>query len=208
MQRPLEVEISEQKHQGVLLVVTGPSGSGKDTVIAKLLETHTTAKRVITTTTRAKREGESEGHPYHFISKSDFEQKIAAGDFFEWVEFRGALYGTESEALLPLLEKGTDLIWKIEAKGIKNIKEKITQSIPRSVFIFITASEVETMKERVREAEGESHMDERWNESLVIWERKQYEDCDYLVVNENGSLEKTVKTVESLLIAKRCEIIR
>lgn len=203
----IESEIASQHRRGVLLVLTGPTAAGKDTVIAKLAEKDPSLVKITTTTSRKMREGESEGHPYHFVSREEFERLIAEGAFFEWVEFRGELYGTQKKTLLDALDLGVTVIWKIETKGVKNIQEKIKQMVPRVVFVFITGESVEEMKERVLKAEGEAGAKIRWNESLVIWELKQYMDCDYLLVNRHNKLDQAVTELEALLQAKRLEII-
>src|SRR5579884_3545818 len=119
--KPLSDEIAEQQRRTVLLVLTGPSGAGKDTVIAELVRNNPQMGRVITTTTRQMREGESEGSPYHFISREKFEQLIAEDAFLEWVEFRGELYGTQKQTFPDTMQSGNDVIWKIEMKGVKNM---------------------------------------------------------------------------------------
>lgn len=206
-QLPILEEVEKQKKRGILLVLTGPSGSGKDTVLAKLQDRSSQFVKIVTTTSRPMRDKESEGHPYHFVSRSHFEELIAEGAFFEWVEFRGELYGTQKKTLTDALEQGADVIWKIEAKGVKNIKDKIKQMVPRVVFVFLTTNSIEMMRERVRSDEGEEGAKTRFNEALVVWEMKQYEDCDYLVVNNDHDLESTVEKIEAILEAKRLEIL-
>ncbi len=203
----IDSEISSQHRRGVLLVLTGPTAAGKDTVIAKLAEQDQSLVKIVTTTSRKMREGESEGHPYHFVSRDEFERLIAEGAFFEWVEFRGELYGTQKKTLLDALDLGVTVVWKIETKGVKNIQEKIKQMVPRVVFVFITGESIEEMKERVLKAEGEDGAKVRWNESLVIWELKQYMDCDYLLVNRHNKLDDAVKELQAILLAKRLEIL-
>jgi guanylate kinase len=200
-------EVEEQKKRGVLLVLTGPSGSGKDTVLAKLQEQDPSLIKIITTTSRSPREGEAEGSPYYFVSRERFEQLIAEEAFFEWVEFRSELYGTQKKTLQEALSTGNDVIWRIEAKGVKNIKEKIKQMVPRSVFVFLIAENIEDMHTRVVKAEGVQGAQKRWNEPLVIWEARQFKDCDYLVVNADGKLDETVSSIRSIIQAKRRETL-
>lgn len=201
----VDQESADQKKRGVLLVLTGPTGSGKDTLFQKLQEHDPLIIKIITTTSRQPREQESEGNPYNFLNREDFERKIVEDAFFEWVEFRGELYGTQKKTLMDALEKGVDVIWRIEAKGVKNIKQKVKQMVDRSVFVFLTAP-VEILKNRVMKDEGDQKFTTRWNESLVLWEREQYDDCDYLVFNQQDNLKEAVKQVLSIIEAKRIEI--
>lgn len=205
MEERINKELRNQKGRGVLLVLTGPTGAGKDTIFAQLMEQNPKIVKITTTSSRDKREGESEGNPYYFIPRSKFEQMIANGEFFEWVEFRGHLYGTQKQTLEKALKTGEDIIWHIDAKGIKNIKEKVKEMVDRSVFVFLTAPTVNTLKDRVKKDE-EHLMHHRWNEPLVLWEMEQFDDCDYLVINEDGKLDQTLERVKAIIEAKRQEI--
>jgi guanylate kinase len=204
---PIDREILDQSHRSVLLVLTGPTAAGKDSLIAQLVKHDPSLVKITTTTSREKREGESEGHPYHFKSRDEFEKLIAEGAFFEWVEFRGELYGTQKKTLMDTLAQGVTVIWKIETKGVKNVQDKIRLMVPRVVFVYLAGESVEEMRQRVMESEGEAGAKVRWNESLVIWELKQFTDCDYLVINKHGKLSDAVSDIEALLRAKRLQII-
>lgn len=204
---PIESEILEQTSRSLLLILTGPTAAGKDSLIGRLAQHDQSIVKITTTTSRTMRPGESEGHPYHFISRSEFERLIAEEAFFEWVEFRGELYGTQEKTLVDALSQGVTVIWKIETKGVKNIQEKIRQMVPRVLFVYLTGESIDEMKKRVMNIEGEEGAKIRWNESLVIWELKQYTDCDYLVVNRHDQLDQAVADIESLLRAKRLQIL-
>jgi guanylate kinase len=196
----------DQKQRGVLLILTGPTGSGKDTVFYKLQERDPRIIKIITTTSRPMRQNERPGDPYHFLSKEVFEKKIGEKAFFEWVEFRGAYMGTQKRTLEEALASGKDVVWRIDTKGVKNIKEKVKAMTNRVVFVFLTAP-IGILEQRVLRDEGELGFPHRWNESLVKWEMEQYDDCNYLLVNEEGKLDQTVDNVLSIMQAKRFEIL-
>lgn len=198
-------EIHDQQHRGVLLVLTGPTGAGKDTLLDKILLEHPNAIKIVTTTTRAPRAHESEGHPYHFVSREDFEHNIGIGEFFEWVEFRGELYGTTKSALEDALKTNKDVVWRIDMKGVKNIKAKVQKMTKRAVFVFLTAPTMEDLERRVKMAEPVGS--NRWKPDLVAWEMHQYDDCEYLVVNTDDQLHTAVENVLAIMETKRCEII-
>lgn len=207
MKRTIQEEIQDQNQRNVLVILSGPTASGKDTVLQEIVKNNPKSTRVITTTSRQKRDGEEEGKPYFFIERTDFENKIANHEFFEWVEFRGQLYGTQKKTLEDALASGNDVYWKIEAKGVKNIKDKVKHMTNRSVFIYLAASDIHTLEERVRHDEQGIQTD-RWNPALATWEMEQYDDCDYLVVNDNGNLADSVKKITDIIEAKRLEIIK
>lgn len=202
--KTLAEEVEDQKRRGVLLVLTGPTGSGKDTILNQLKQTNPSMVKIITTTTRQMRVGESEGNPYYFLSRDDFAKKIEERTFFEWEEIRGELYGTQKKTLTDALASGQDVIWRIDTRGVKNTKEKLKNLVDRVVFVFLTAPEA-VLLERVKRDEGEKYQ-HRWNESLVKWEIEQFDDCDYLVYNREGELKKTIDNVFAIMQAKRLEL--
>jgi guanylate kinase len=204
MKHSLPEEIELQRNRNVLLVLTGPTGSGKDTVLSELHKKNPSIVKIITTTSRKKRHEDFARDQYYFFDRSEFEQRIANHEFFEWVEFRGELYGTQKKTLEEALASGHDVIWRMDARGVKNIKEKVKAMVSRVVFVFLDAP-ISTLEERVKHDEGSGFM-HRWNEPLVKWELEQYDDCDYLVINEQEKLEETVMKVRSIMDAKRLEI--
>lgn len=206
MKHSIQEEISEQRNRSVFLILTGPSGAGKDTVLPRLQKELSNVARIVTTTSRPMRPGEEEGNPYHFVTRDEFEKRIANHEFFEWVEFRGNLYGTQKDEIEKALQSNSDVILKIETKGVKNIKDKVREMTKRSVFVFITTNDIKTLEERVKKSDNGDDKN-RWNEALVTWEMEQYDDCDYLLPNENGDLDETVRKIKGIVETKRLEII-
>ena len=127
-------EIIKSKERGSLIVISGPSGSGKGTVIQKYLEEHKKDTWLsISCTSRDMRPGDEEGQTYFFISKEDFLNKIDKGEFLEYANYNGNYYGTPKEHIEEKLAKGIDVILEIEVQGALKVKEKL----PETICIFI-----------------------------------------------------------------------
>ena len=208
--RPFAEEIAAQKKRGVLTILTGPTCAGKDTVMKKLLEKRPNLTRMITTNSRPMRPGEAEGTDYHFVSREDFEKLISEDAFVEWVEYLGHFKGGQRVHLEEALKSGKDVIWRIDVRGVKNIRAKIEDMMedPDSpvqsvVFIFLAPPDLETLDRRMK-ARGTEN-EQVWAEGLNLakWELEQYDDCDYLVVNEDTKLEEAVGVIESIIEANR-----
>lgn len=205
MKKTIFQEIKEQEKRNVLLLLTGPTGSGKDAIFNSLLKDDPSIIKIITTTSRSMRTNEKEGNPYYFVNREKFEKLISEGAFFEWVEFRGQLYGTQKKTLTNALSKKVDVIWHIEAKGIKNIKNKVKEMVENSAFVYLTTKSIDVLINRVAKDEGDK-IKTRWNESLVKWEMEQYDDCDYLVVNQDGKLSEAIAEIKAIIKTKKLEI--
>jgi guanylate kinase len=146
------------ENKGIMLVVSGPAGSGKGTVNAKLLAREDFAFSV-SATTRAARPGEVDGVNYHFITKEEFERRIENGDMLEYTEYCGNYYGTPRKEAEEVLRAGKNLILEIEVEGAVNVKKKF----PDAVLFFVTAPSVEELRSRLigRNTETEEVIKER-----------------------------------------------
>lgn len=178
-----------------IFIISGPSGAGEDSIINGLQKKFS-IERIITTTTREMRAGESQGNPYWFISREEFIMRRDAGEFVEWAEqYNGNLYGvtkTEIERVKSIGKIGT---WKIEWKGVITAK-KLFPEIPA---IFITVSDLKTLEERIRKRDNVS--DEYIKERMEYTkEWMQHADIyDYTVVNEDGKLEEVIEQVAEII---------
>ena len=177
-----------------IVIISGPSGAGEDSIIEKLAE-KMPLERVITTTTRAMRPGESEGHPYHFITAQDFESKIKENKFFEYAqEYNANWYGVTFEELKRVEESRKVGVWKIEYKGVQKAKE----IMPNILAIFINAP-LEVLKSRIKRRDNASdeYVAERMKYTI---EWLKYRDIyDHEVENEEGKLDRAVDEVESII---------
>ncbi len=131
---------------GKLIVLTGPSGVGKGTLLKSLLENHPEIYLSISATTRSPRPGEVHGQNYYFLTKSQFTEMIAAGEFLEWAEFAGNYYGTPRKAVVEQIAKDKIVLLEIEVKGARQVR----QSFPEALQIFILPPSVEELEKRIR----------------------------------------------------------
>ena len=192
----------KQKKQGQLIVVSGPSGAGKDTIVGKVIEKNDKIWLSVSATSRKPRAGEKEGVNYFFLEKEDFEKKIEEGYFLEYAEYAGNYYGTPKEIIIEKLEKGYDVILVIEIQGAMKIKELV----PEALFIFIMPpSEKELLKRlKNRKTEEKEKIVERFN--IAYKEINEVTKYNYVVVNDE--LEEAVDKVESIIKAEKCRVDR
>ncbi len=178
-----------------VVIISGPSGAGEDSIIEGLRK-HGNVNRVITTSTREMRPGESDGSPYYFISKEAFEEKIAHGEMIEWAkQYNGNLYGVtraELERVNALPGVGA---WKIEYQGVISAKKLF----PEIKSIFIMADSLDVLAERIRKRGNvsEAFIQERM-EYTKEWLKHQ-DIYDYRVINHQGKLDEAIDEVVAIL---------
>lgn len=132
--------------QGRLIVLTGPSGVGKGTLMQALLRRHPELYYSVSVTTRSPRLGEINGKSYYFISRNKFEQLVAQGEFLEWAEFAGNYYGTPREAVLDHIRSGKLVVLEIELEGARQIRA----TFPSALNIFILPPSFPELEKRIR----------------------------------------------------------
>jgi guanylate kinase len=145
---PIQSGATTREHlpAGRLIVLTGPSGVGKGTLMRSLLQRHPELYYSVSVTTRSPRPGEINGKNYYFISRSKFEQLVAQGEFLEWAEFAGNYYGTPREAVLNKVKSGQLVILEIELEGARQIR----CSFPGALSIFILPPSLAELEKRIR----------------------------------------------------------
>ncbi|HHE46042.1 MAG TPA: hypothetical protein ENL05_01715 [Candidatus Moranbacteria bacterium] len=179
-----------------IFIISGPSGVGEDSVISGLKK-YFDMERIITTTTRPKRAGETQGNPYYFISQKEFKKKIENGLMAEYAqEYNHNFYGVTKEEL-ERVDKSQKLgIWKIEYTGVMTAKKKF----PGIKSIYLTVSSPEILRKRILKRdpfESEVYLRERM-EYTREW-MKHENIYDYKVVNEEGKLDKTIKKIADII---------
>lgn len=188
--------------KGLLIVISGPSGSGKDAVIEKLLEMDNNIVQSISATTRLPRVGEIEGKDYFFISEKDFCKAIAENKLMEYTKYCENYYGTFESFVENSIENGKDVILKIEVDGAEQIKIKCNESIR----IFILPPSMEVLKKRLynRGTETAESLKKRLDRALN--EINSSFKYDYIVVNDD--MEKCAKNIYSIVSAEKLKTER
>ena len=179
-----------------LFILSGPSGSGQDSIIVGL-RSHFEIERVITTTTRAMRPGESQGQPYYFISAEEFQQKIKAGEFVEYAqEYNDHFYGVTKSELERVTNSGKVGIWKIEYKGVIAVKKMF----PGIIAILSNAPSLAVLEKRIRERDkgaSEEYIQERMDYTKEWLKHKDI--YDFEVMNEEGKLDEAIAKTAQII---------
>lgn len=183
---------------GLLVVVSGPSGCGKGTVLKQLIENDEHVFYSVSATTRSPRVGEVDGVHYYFISKEQFEEKIASGGMLEYASYVGNYYGTPKQAVEEKCAAGYDVILEIEVQGAMQLREKC----PNAVFVFIIPPSMEELEHRLvnRQTETQEVIQNRLNTART--ELKFAPKYDYIVVNQ--TVEQAVSDIRAILQAEKC----
>ena len=169
---------------GLLIVISGPSGVGKDTIIERLLTMDGNLRYSVSFTTRPKRDYEIDGVHYSFVSKPKFEELIGRGELLEWAEYNGYYYGTSRSRVEKLQRQGLDVILKIEVRGAEQVREKR----PDGVFVFIAPPSMEELLKRREERGSDTEKDIEERQRLARWEMSFAQYYDYVVTNEDAEV--------------------
>ena len=193
----------KEKQTGNLIVISGPSGAGKDTVVKKLLETNKKIELSVSMTTRAPRKGEKEGVDYYYVSNEEFQKQIDKGNFLEYANVFGSnYYGTPKDKVLNNIKKGIDIILVIDIQGAIKVKE----AMPESIFIFIMPPSMKELKKRLIERDTESG--EKILERFKTAYKEINEATKYNYVVINDQVAKAAKKIEAIIEAEKCRVDR
>ena len=187
------------KHRdGILFVVSAPSGAGKTTLCKGITEALENLTHSISYTTRKPRPGETDGRDYYFVTADRFRDMVQAGDFAEYAEVHANLYGTSKRVLADMIREGVDVILDIDTQGARQIKSHFTTA----VFVFIMPPSMAILEERLRNRKSDREDEIRKRMRRAVDEIRDYGLYDYIVVNRD--FERALSELRSIVVAERC----
>lgn len=186
----------------VLVVISGPSGVGKDATIQAMQRRNTPFYFVVTATTRPRRPTEVDGVDYHFVSMGEFAEMIENGELLEYAIVYGDYKGIPKKHVRSALASGKDVIMRIDVQGAATIRKLI----PNAVTIFLTAESEEELVRRLHERKTESEEKLKMRVATARQELKRFIEFDYVVVNRENELEETVNQVLSIITAEKSKV--
>jgi len=182
---------------GRLFILSAPSGAGKTSLVAALLEKLPRLEVSVSHTTRAPRPGEEDAVNYHFVSPAEFQQLVEEGVFFESAQVFGNYYGTSQRAVEERMAAGVDVILEIDWQGAQQVRKKL----PEAISIFILPPSQGALRERLlsRGQDSEAVVENRMQQAIS--EMSHYPEYDYLLINDDFS--QTLKELEAIFMAQR-----
>ncbi len=186
----------------LLIVISGPSGVGKDAVLTKMKESGFPLEYIVTVTTRSQRDNEKNNVDYHFISTERFQEMTERKEFLEWANVYGNWYGVPKEPVKQALDNRQDVIIKVDIQGVANIKK----ILPQAVFIFLVSSSMEELTLRLKQRHTESAFDLALRIKTAEEEIKQLPLFDYIVINKQNQIDLAVSDIKAIITAEKCRI--
>lgn len=193
---------SKLTNQPLLVVLSGPSGAGKDAVIAKLKDSDFPIERVVTVTTRPRRAIESDSVDYHFVSPEEFQKMIRGKKLLEWATVYGNWYGVPKEAVKQALERGQDVMLRTDVQGAATIKK----TMPQAILIFLMPASMEELDTRLKQRHTESLLDLAVRTRIAEEEIKKLPLFDYVVFNRQDKIDSAVADIKAILRAEKCRV--
>jgi guanylate kinase len=194
--------VLRSKKVPLLVVLSGPSGAGKDAVLSRMRELGLLFHYTVTATTRPKRAGEKEGTDYCFLPEAEFQRMLQGGALLESAKVYSHWYGVPKQQVKQALDEGKDVILKIDVQGAATIRKLL----PEAVLIFLTLPGIEDYEQRLRQRKTESDAELKVRLGRVSEEMKSLPLFDYLVLNNQGELDAAVANIRAIVAAEKCRV--
>ena len=198
----------ENSHQSsrpptpLLIVLSGPSGAGKDALLTRLKESGYPLEYITTLTTRAQRAQEKDNVDYHFISSGKFQNMIKNNELLEWANVYGNWYGVPKQPIKEALERGRDIIVKVDTQGATTIKNML----PEAVFIFLIPPSREELVQRLTQRQTELPFDLALRIKTAQSEVEQLPLFDYIIFSNQGEINSAVAQIKAIITAEKCRV--
>ena len=192
----------KQRQRGLLFVVSGPSGVGKDATITCLRQQGFPIHFIVTATTRPPRPGEVHGVDYFFLSEQEYDALLARHEFLEHATVYGYRYGVPKQQVREALGRGQDVIMRIDVQGAATIRKLA----PQAVFIFLCPSSVDELEQRLCDRGTETPESLARKLAMIPREMAEWPKFDYVVLNPNNALEDAVEHIKAIILAERCRV--
>ena len=186
----------------LLIVISGPSGVGKDTVLQRLKDRRTPIHFVVTATTRPARPGEVHGKDYLFVSNDEFAEMIERGELLEYAIVYNDYKGIPKQQVRDALASGQDVVLRLDVQGAQTVRSLV----PDALLIFLTAASEPELEERLRERKTETPEGLKLRIATARQEMKRIREFDYVVVNPDYELDQTVDTLLAIIEAEHCRV--
>jgi len=186
----------------LLIILSGPSGVGKDAVLARIKASGYALEYIVTLTTRRQRVKERDKVDYHFVSMEQFQKMIARNELLEWANVYGNLYGVPRQPVKQALDRGQDTIVKVDIQGATTIKKLL----PQAVFIFLMPPSMEELISRLKQRHTESLFNLDLRIKTAEQEIKQLPLFDYVVTNRQDEIDLAVLDIKSIITAEKCRV--
>jgi len=190
------------RSRGLLFIVSAPSGAGKTTLVERLVEQTTHLKMSRSYTSRRAREGETDGVDYNFVSRERFEAMIAAGEFLEWAEVFGNLYGTSAADTERMLAEGNDVVLVIDVQGARKVRSRGIET----TAIFVMPPSMDVLEQRLRGRSKDTEEAIQRRLEVARGEVAAFVDYEFVVVNDE--LTAAVDRLRSIVVAQRSRLRR
>jgi guanylate kinase len=186
----------------LLIVISGPSGAGKDVLLKRMKEKGLPFHFVVTTTDRPPRHGEVHGTDYMFVSTEEFERMIARGELLEHANVYGQHKGISKAQVQQALHSGKDVLMRVDVQGAATVR----QIVPDALLIFLSSESEEALKARLASRGTETEKTLRTRLETAAGELQRLPEFDYLVINHTDQLDQAVEDVRAIIRAEKCRV--